>query len=297
MNLLQLAQAVFTELGLNSPNAVMSSTDDQVIQMRALMNRAGAELMSAFDWQRLQKEHSFYTVVTTASTTTVNGSAVVTLASTSGLSTNYAVSGTGIPQDTVIQSVDSATQLTLSALATASGTVTLSYTQTRYSLPSDFDRITNNTQWDKTNRWMVLGPQLAAQWQWLKSGYISSGPRARFRIIGNQFAVWPPPANGLRLGFEYISNQWAASSSGAGLTQFSADTDTCVFSDRLMILLTKLKFFQIKGFDTTPLFTEYMVELDRAKSRDGGAPTLSLAPSMGELLISERNLPDTGYGA
>jgi hypothetical protein len=71
-----------------------------------------------------------FTVPTTAyaSCTTTNGSAVVTMASTTGLSAGMPITGTGIPASTTILSVDSATQITLSANATASGTVTLTVT-------------------------------------------------------------------------------------------------------------------------------------------------------------------------
>ncbi|MDD5698496.1 MAG: hypothetical protein PHH77_07750 [Victivallaceae bacterium] len=59
---------------------------------------------------------------------TTNGSAVVTnMSSTDGLFAGMAVSGTGIPADSTIVSVDSATQITLNANATADGSgVTLS---------------------------------------------------------------------------------------------------------------------------------------------------------------------------
>lgn len=73
-----------------------------------------------------------------ASMTTINGSYVVTVASTTGIAAiatknnqgetgRIYVSGTGIPADTYIVSIDSATQITLSQKATASGTVTLTF--------------------------------------------------------------------------------------------------------------------------------------------------------------------------
>ena len=60
-------------------------------------------------------------------TTTTSGSATVTLASTAGLVAQMPVSGTGIPAGTRIASVVSATSLTLTQAATASGTPTLVY--------------------------------------------------------------------------------------------------------------------------------------------------------------------------
>jgi hypothetical protein len=54
------------------------------------------------------------------------------------------------------------------------------------------------------------------------------------------------------LGFEYVSNAWAASSGGTAQSSFQADTDTTAsFPDRLMVLSLKRKYWQIKGFDTS----------------------------------------------
>lgn len=59
---------------------------------------------------------------------TTSGSAVVTLSSTSGLITGMPISGTGVPVSTTILTVNSATQITMSANATATGTATLTFT-------------------------------------------------------------------------------------------------------------------------------------------------------------------------
>jgi hypothetical protein len=59
---------------------------------------------------------------------TTSGSAVVTLATTTGLTSSNGVTGTGIPGSTTISSVDSATQITLSNAATATGRVQLTFT-------------------------------------------------------------------------------------------------------------------------------------------------------------------------
>jgi len=72
---------------------------------------------------------------TTASGTLANGSAIVTgLASTSTLLAGMLVSGMGIPVGATILSVDSPTQITLSANATAAGVQTLSFSTNLSSL-------------------------------------------------------------------------------------------------------------------------------------------------------------------
>jgi hypothetical protein len=74
------------------------------------------------------------------------------------------------------------------------------------------------------------------------------------------------------------------------------DTDTTVFDDRILVLYTKLKYFQIKSFDTTALQQDYQRYLSVAKAQDKGAPNLSFAPYPAKVLIGYANIPDTGYG-
>jgi hypothetical protein len=163
-------------------------------------------------------------------------------------------------------------------------------------LPPDFERITNRTQWDKTKRWEALGPEDAQQWQWLKSGYISTGPRIRWRILDNQFQIWPPMNTNEYLGWEYKSKGWARSPTGVVQNSFTADNDTTVLDDRLIVLSTKLKYFQIKSFDTTALQQDYFRYLNVCKAQDKGAANLSFAPYPAKVLIGYANIPDTGYG-
>jgi hypothetical protein len=164
-------------------------------------------------------------------------------------------------------------------------------------MPSDYQRTVNKTQYNKTNRWSVIGPKSAQEWQWIKASYITTGPRMRYRIMGNEFVVWPAAygAN-VVLGFEYQSNSWVVAPDGTDKTKATNDQDTFLFPDRLLVLGTKLKYFEIKGFDTTTLFSDYQRELSKFKAQDAGADTLSMAPRYPNILLTQNNLPDTGFG-
>lgn len=292
--LLQLVQQASAEMGLAVPTQVVGNTDTQVTQLYYLINALGNEIRREYPWEALNVAYRFTTqyLITTGDVT--DGSAVVTnIPDTSTLSTNYMVTGTGINQDTYIASVDSATQVTLSQAASASGTgVTLNFGQTIYPLPSDFDRQIDRTHYDKSKRWEMLGPETAQQWEFLKSSYISTGPRMRYRFIGGNFQIWPQVTTNEYLGYEYVSNGWVESSGGTAQSSFLADTDTCIFPDRLMVLGLKLKFFEIKGFDTTSFYRDYITQMSIAKANDGGSQTLSMAPKMSSVLIGFENIPD-----
>lgn len=294
---LQNLQDVCLELGLPSPSVGFTSTDDSVLQLLALMNRLGNILATDHDWQALASEYRFQTVfyqytgdVTAGSTTISN------LSSVAGLTTDFMASGTGIQQDSFLTSVGAnSAVMSIPSTQTATG-ITITFGQAKYSMPSDFARMVNKTQYNKSNRWSVIGPKDAQEWQWLKASYVVTGPRMRFRIMGDKFTLWPMPASQLVMGWEYVSKNWAQSAGGTGKAKFTADDDVCIFPDQLMILGTKLKFFEIKGFDTTVLNADYLRELSKWKAAEAGADTLSLAPKYANILLTQSNLPDTGYG-
>jgi hypothetical protein len=296
--MLQLVQQTTSELNLAIPTYVAGNTNQDVQQVLALMNRVGYDLVKEYDWQALELEYRFYTTAITTTCDTINNTYnLLNVGNVTGLNSNYSVVGTNVPQDTYVESVAGST-VTVSQLASATsvgGTVTFS--QTKYPLPPDFETITDNTHWDKTKHWQMLGPEDAQQWQWLKSGYISTGPRIRWRILGNQFQIWPPYNTQEYLGFEYRSKGWARSVTDQVKNSFTVDTDTTVLDDTVLVLGTKLKYFQIKGFDTTALQADYYRYLNVAKANDKGSATLSFAPYPSKVLIGYANIPDTGYGS
>jgi len=297
--MLQLVQQVTAELNLAVPTYVAGNTNQDVQQILALMNRSGYDLVKEYDWQALELEYRFYTNAITTTCNTTNGSYLLNnIPSTAGLDNTYSIVGTSIPQDSYVDEVLTSASLTSSQLASATsiaGSVTFS--KTIYPLPSDYETITDNTHWDKTKHWQMLGPVDAQQWQWLKSGYISTGPRVRWRILGNTFQIWPPYNTQEYLGFEYRSKGWVRSAANVVKNSFTADTDTSVLDDTIIVLATKLKYFQIKSFDTTALQQDYQRYLSVAKANDKGSATLSFAPAPSAVLIGWANIPDTGYGS
>lgn len=298
-----LIQQVVLEIGAAAmPTSVVGNTNADVVQLLALANAVGYELLREYEWQYLTKEYRFTTsYLTTTGTWTTSAATVTGIPTTAALSANtWQALGTGINTDTYIQSVDSATQVTLTQTPTAAGTAaSITFAKTMYSLPADFDRPVNNTQWDKSKHWQMLGPETQQQVQWLKSGYISTGPRIRFYMAQNQFQIWPPTTSSEYLGFVYMSNYWVTAT-GQTLPNkngFTADTDTFVFPDRLMVLGIKLKWFEIKGFDTTALWRDYNTQKSIAFATDKGAPMLAMAPTLTQVLITADQIPDSGYGS
>ena len=297
--LLTNIQDVCLELGLPVPSVVASSTDDTTKQMQALLNRVGDSLTTENNWQFLAKEYRFTTNYIQATGDIVEGATTISLDDVTGIDTNFQVTGNGILQDTYVTAVDTGTNtVTINIPATGTFTAaTYNFGQANYPMPSDYERTVNKTMYNKSNRWSVIGPKTAQEWQWLKASYITTGPRMRYRIMGDEFVIWPPSyAANIVLGFEYQSNGWVEAADGTVKTKATVDTDTFLFPDRLLVLGTKLKYFEIKGFDTTTLYADYQRELSKFKAQDAGADTLSMAPRYPNILLTQNNIPDTGFG-
>ena len=296
--MLQLVQQVTNELGVPTPSAVAGNSNQDVIQILALMNASGYELLRKVDWRALTKTYGFFTSFTTTTGSYTTSALTITgIPSTAGLDATYMVVGTGFPNATFITSVDSGTQVTVSQYSTSAVTGgTVYFQKVKYALPSDYDSIVPRTQWDKSKHWEMLGPEDAQQWEWLLSGFIATGPRIRWRLLGNYFQIWPGFSNAESLGFEYRSKGWANAADGTVKNSFTVDTDTCIYPDRLMVLNTKLKYLESKGFPTQAIYQDYMRELETCTAQDVSAANLSFAPSLQNILIGWNNIPDGGYG-
>lgn len=301
--LLQLVDQAAGELSLSIPASVVGNQTQDVVQLYYLINAVGYELQREYAWQALITEERFTTVYYSYTGTTVNGSTTISgMSSTTGLTANpsyFMVTGTGINQDTYLTAAGGGT-VTLSQAATASGTgVTLTFSQTKYPFAAAYDRPVDRTQWDKSKHWEMLGPETQQQVQWLKSGFISTGPRIRFYPAGGFFQIWPPMGSAEYLGYVYLTKNWVLSASATvtpDKSSFTVDTDTCIFPDRLMVLGLKSKYMQAKAW-SDPYMAQFNAQRDIAWANDSGSQTLSMAPRMSEVLINWTNIPDSGYGS
>lgn len=300
MNLLEIIQAVVGETGVSTiPNQVAGNNDVQIQQLLYLANSIGTELSREFNWEAINRQYQFFTQFLITTGDMVDGSPVITnIPDTSTLNTKFMVTGVGVPnQDVSVISVDSPTQITLSTPCNVTQVgQTLNFGQTKYDMPADYDRQIDRTHYDKSKRWEMLGPETPQQWEFLRSSYISTGPRIRYRIMDSYFQIWPITTTNELLSFEYISKAWVDGLNGPK-NSFTADTDSCIYPDRLIINGIKLRLWELKGFDTTSFYRDFINQLQQAKSNDSGSATLSMSPKISTVLIGYENIPDgTIYG-
>lgn len=305
-NLLQIINQVQKEYALPVSTTVINNTSDQTAQQLLAFAQAEIEELGRKDhnWTNLTFEYNL-TVNPPTETTgdiTQNSAVITNIPDTSALSAiNFSVSGNYIPLGARIASVDSATQVTLTMKATGTVTgATLVFSQDMYPEPADFDHFINDTWYDRTNRWKLLGPLSPQMDQWHLSGIVATGPRRYFRQIGpyaNQYRIWPPPAeitNPLQLVFEYQSNyrvRVAGSATNFGF-EFTDDNDIPLLDDRLIIAGIKWRFWEQKGFNWLSKRKEYDDMVDRFMARDGASGKMSLVRDYESILISSNNVQD-----
>lgn len=298
MNLLTAVNQGLAEIGLPQQSALVSSSSTDAIQILAIAQSVGMTLLQEWDWQQLEKQYTFNILSQTISATTTSGSTTVILGSTPSpsLDTTYQVVGTGVGQDVYVVS-QVGTTVVLSQPLTATGTTNLVFGKTKYPMPSDFDRQISRTAYDKSRRWAMLGPATPQEWEWLKSSYISTGPRIRYRYFGGFLQTWPIIATGDLLSIEYMGNGYAIDA-GTGLNKslFTADTDTFIWSDRLFIAAFKYFYMAQRGLDTDMSGLMFQRQLSIEKAKNKGADTLSMGGSYQPLLIGLNNVPDGNYG-
>lgn len=146
------------------------------------------------------------------------------------------------------------------------------------AIPSDFDRIIDETFYNRTAKRKLKGPLTPQQWQFHK-GAVATTLIEAFRIRGSAIMIAPTPSAGSTYAYEYVSKNWCESSGGTDQAAWAADTDTGILPEELMTLGVIWRWQRAKGLDYDESFTTYERQLAIAISRDGGKPTLSASRS------------------
>jgi len=298
--LLQLVDQMSAELGLTQPATVIGSSNNQTVQILALANRLGKDLVRDFEWQRLVQAYIWQTQVAVSTTGNItSGSRVITnIPSTASLAVGNVVTGTGQTPYAEILTIDSSTQVTLNApVATSTSSVSMTFAKQDYDLPGGYDRMISDTNWDRTDHWRNLGTKSSQDWQFLQGGIISIGPRERYRIYNNKFRIFQALTTVYNFSFEYVSNWWvcATGSDQGSKSAFTADTDTCVFPDDLMLAGLKFYFLKAKKLDYSIELGEFMRSLSYNKAQDVPVSAMSLAPVGMNQLVGPWSVQDGNW--
>jgi hypothetical protein len=298
--LLELVDQVSGELGLSQPPSVIGSTNNQTIQLLALAQRLGKDLVRDFEWQKLVKAYIWQTqnAVSTTGTITANSKIITNIPSTSALQVGNVITGTGQTPYAEILTIDSSTQVTLNApVTTSTASVSMTFAKQDYDLPAGYDRMISDTNWDRTDHWRNIGTKSSQDWQFLQGGIISIGPRERYRIYNGKFRIFQALTTVYNFSFEYVSNYWvcATGSSEGTKKEFTADSDTSVFPDDLMMAGLKFYFLKAKKLDYGIELGEFTRALSYNKAQDVPVPSMSLAPVGMNQLVGPWSVQDGNW--
>jgi hypothetical protein len=173
-----------------------------------------------------------------------------------------------------------------------------------YPLPNDFNRMINQTAWNRTSRLPMAGPLTAQGWEWLV-GLVSNQFTIYlgFRQWGGTFAVYPSPNPAAQtIAFEYQSNAWVQPAGTTTIDQrtqvVAAPGDIPIFDELMFQCGLKAAFLAAKGFDSSAASAEFDEALDNAIGSDAGAPKLNMSDNGFGMryLDALNNVPPSGFG-
>ena len=226
----------------------------------------------------------------------------------------------GLPQVSTVVGIENAQSVQLLSMLNSAGNELLLYypwEQFRkewtfntedgvgeYEIPADWSYNLDQTQWDRTNHWPLIGPKSAQEWAWLKGGLLAAAPRIRFRIQDNKMKLWPVPSAGDAPGThtisqEYVTRNWVESTDGSGAhvpaDMITKDSDVLLYDPWLLGKYVKFKFYELKGFDTTGVQGDFMRIFNTLTGKDVGAPILNMAPRPLSQYLGPWSVPDGSW--
>jgi hypothetical protein len=146
------------------------------------------------------------------------------------------------------------------------------------AIPADFDRVVNDTLFNRTRKRKVLGPLTPQQWQ-LQKSVVASVVTDSFRIRGNAILILPSPSAGDTYAYEYLSSYWVdTDQDGTGdATAWAADDDTSLVDEELLTLDLVWRFLKANGLDYAEAFNTFEAQAQQIVARDGAKTLISLA--------------------
>lgn len=228
MTLLTTAQQILKQTKeATIPNTIIGNNN--ATQILEAMTLAVVSASRAYDWQELQKEHTFASVASTVG----------------------------------------------------------------YAVPSDFDRMINNTFWNSSNNQRVLGPKTPQQWRHLNNSTSSNASSSDyFRIRDKEVQIFPTPSSVENFVYEYITNLIVEDSGGTGQTGWEADTDVPVIDEYLIKLNATWIFLKMQGRPYAEEQREYDLAAAERASVNGARETIYHTGNLSDLDKSKIGYPD-----
>ena len=169
-----------------------------------------------------------------------------------------------------------------------------------FTLPDDYGRFVDVTQWSPQQQWPAIGPISPQGWiRYLVNNW-TPVTSLYWQVRNDQLWILTPPyPTPMQFTAYYISRGYIIDQDDPTLFKNVAtkNGDTFLLDGQLMVLLGRLKWLEYKGFDTSSAARDYQTQYDSRAGSDEGAAVYNLSGVSGTPLISGGNVPNTGYGS
>ena len=148
-----------------------------------------------------------------------------------------------------------------------------------YALPSDYDRITNETFWNITHQRPLIGSNTAKEWRVLQNSTVSGATvNDYYRIRGGEMLLFPIPTSVESFIYEYQSNLIVEDSGGTGQTGWLADSDVPVVDSYILQLNGTWRLLKMQGRPYAEEQRDYELALADRMGNDGGRKAITHYP-------------------
>lgn len=169
-----------------------------------------------------------------------------------------------------------------------------------FTLPADFYRFIDQTQWGGQTLLPAPGP--VSNQAWMQYTVRSYSPQMMlfWQIRGDRLNILNPPyPTAVDFDFMYLSNAQVIDQDDPTLFKNVADKngDSFLLDSNMIMLLGRARYLEWKGFDASAATRDFLAVFNSRAGADKGAPILSLNQRLGLPLIQPMaNTPDSGFG-
>jgi hypothetical protein len=174
-------------------------------------------------------------------------------------------------------------------------------TETAFDLPGDFYRFIDQTQWNGAMRFPAVGPVAPQGWMTYMVFPISANFTLTWQIRQGQIYFLNAPAPpGQQFRFMYLSQALVQDADDPNLYKNVASKagDIFMLDGILMVLMTRLKWLEARGFDSSAAVRDFLLAYDSRIGAQKGANILNMAGGRHDYpYIGIGNLPEASlYG-